>query len=271
MDIALKNALKSIHNTLNPNRYINSSKRLQNIAMFHTGRCGSTVLGKLLKQNSNIHWDGEIFEGLMCENRTSLPSTTLKNAIDYSRNKKRSSIYGFETKYLPQQHLSTSCLNLSLEDYIKRLQDLNFNRFIILKRENYLRRAISSYVGRQSGTWHSNKNTEQPPGITLDLENFQTGFSRQPLLEHFKTMDDEYARLLELLGENALVISYEEDIEINPIACYEKVCAFFEIPAESVKISIKKTNPFGYDELLTNFESVKQLLVNTKYEWMLES
>ena len=30
--------------------------------MFHTGRCGSTVLAKMLNQHSDIYWAGEIFE-----------------------------------------------------------------------------------------------------------------------------------------------------------------------------------------------------------------
>jgi len=32
------------------------------IAMFHTGRCGSTVLTNMIDQNPMVFWDGEVYE-----------------------------------------------------------------------------------------------------------------------------------------------------------------------------------------------------------------
>ncbi|MGF1479266.1 MAG: hypothetical protein ACFB4I_07215 [Cyanophyceae cyanobacterium] len=37
-------------------------KNRPGIFMWHHGRCGSTVLGKLLDQHPDINWRGEIFE-----------------------------------------------------------------------------------------------------------------------------------------------------------------------------------------------------------------
>ena len=200
MDSINKNLVKAVVNIFNPNRLANSVVRKKQVAMFHTGRCGSTVLGKLLKQNKDILWDGEIFEGAMVNRDANLSSNFVKNAIQYSSSKSVSKIYGFETKYLPQQHLSSNCLDLDLDSYISILEDLGFNYFIVLQRNNYLRRAISSHVGRQSGKWHSAEKTDKPHKVYIDVNNFQTGFTKQTILEHFECIDRTYEKLRKKLN-----------------------------------------------------------------------
>lgn len=37
-------------------------ERADTVAMLHPGRCGSTVLGTMLGDRSDVHWDGEVFE-----------------------------------------------------------------------------------------------------------------------------------------------------------------------------------------------------------------
>ena len=40
----------------------NARNREDYVAMFHIGRCGSTVLANMLSDHSEFHWGAEIFE-----------------------------------------------------------------------------------------------------------------------------------------------------------------------------------------------------------------
>ena len=54
------NATQTLKSILSGN--FSKPKQSKNIAMFHAGRSGSTVLGDLLNQNPQIFWDSEIFQ-----------------------------------------------------------------------------------------------------------------------------------------------------------------------------------------------------------------
>ena len=43
------------------NRFLNIFYRKEQIAMFHMGRCDSSVLGNMLNAHSKVFWDSEIF------------------------------------------------------------------------------------------------------------------------------------------------------------------------------------------------------------------
>jgi len=37
------------------------------------------------------------------------------------------------------------------------------------------------------------------------------------------------------------------------------------------EIKLRKTNPFGYEDMVTNFDEVREALAGTEYEWMLNN
>ena len=187
--------------------------RKEHIAMFHTGRCGSTILGHMLNDHSKVFWAHEIFEKFMQAEEKERKRRIVEHIINQSRQSEIWTIYGFETKYLPQQHLSHKCINMDLEDYITLLRKLNFSKFIVLHRNNYLRRAISAQVGRHSKLWHSKQEVTSPIKINLDINSFVTGIRREPILELFSCMDKSFDRLKELLlYDDTLYLNYEDDI-----------------------------------------------------------
>jgi hypothetical protein len=51
---------------------------------------------------------------------------------------------------------------------------------------------------------------------------------------------------------------------------YEEVCRFLGIQIEEVSVELRKMNPFKLRDMLKNYQEVKQALVDTKYEWMLD-
>lgn len=253
----------------NMNRPLNKVYRKQNIAMFHTGRCGSTVLGNMLNQHPMIYWGGEIFERYMENEQKKVPGFI--ECIDHARNLKVSRIYGFETKYLPQQHLSLPCINMTLEDYVGYLRHLGFTKFIVLHRENYLRRAISAEVGRKTKIMHSNNEVKSATKVIIDITAFQTGVRKESLLELFHCMNENYKKLCDILMPNeAIFLSFEKDILEDPRKAYVKICRFLDIKDTYPKIKNKRTNPFSYEELIENFDDVKAAIQNTQYSWMLD-
>jgi LPS sulfotransferase NodH len=242
-----------------------------NVAMFHIGRCGSTVLGNLLNQHPDIYWAGELFVAMPKRHKDVAPGPgALKTIIDRSRQRGRPTgkpFYGFELKYLPQQHLRERFINLSLEDCVAHLRRLGFSRFIVLHRENYLRQAVSVEVGRRQGHWHARATR-----VTLDLNAFRSAAKRAPLLEHFRSLDRHHAKLTELLArDQVLHLSYERDILHDPGQAYRQTCAFLGVAPGSPRVDLARTNPFTYDAMVANMADVRALLRDTEYAWMLDA
>lgn len=238
--------------------------------MFHVGRCGSTVLANMLGDHSGVHWSKEIFTRFM-SNQDQHGEKLVKREIRYHRSLRRSKIFGFETKYLPNQHLSEVCVAMDIKGYIKLLKQLGFNKYIILHRKNYLRRAISAEIGKKNGYWHSKEPAKNPTKVSINISSVKTGVTDEPLLDSFRRIDENYALLQDALKEEkTLFLNYEDHILTDPNIAYEKVCDFLGLKNEHPSIRLKRINPFNYDEVLVNFEELEKLLIDTEYEWMLE-
>jgi hypothetical protein len=252
-------------------KFAHSKNRLGNVAMFHTGRCGSTVLGNLLNQNPEISWTGEVFANMhkRYEKYSWRKEKPLKilEILMYSR---ECPYFGFETKSMKEQHLRPQWIDMNLIDYIDALCKLGFKHFIILKRRNYLRRVMSATVGFKSGIWHQKKDeTNKPIQINIDINNFKIGNTSKQLLQHFHDLDQHYIELNSMLKEKDLLnLVYEDDIQDNPMDAYNKICDFLRIEPYPVEIRRRKTNPFKMSEVIQNLDEVKETLRNTKYEWM---
>jgi hypothetical protein len=244
--------------------------------MFHTGRCGSTVLAKMLNQHPEIYWAGEIFER-MPERHKNVTSRT--NAVQLIVEQRRRECrrrgkhtFGFELKYLPGQHFGDGFITMTLEDYFPLIRRLHFSKFIVLHRDNYLRRAISAEVLRQNRSGHSKSTPHKPTRITLDLQAFPlTSTYRSSLLDSFQFIDEHHGRLVKLLSNmDVLHLSYEKDIQEDPTSAYRKACRFLEVEPESPAIPLARTNPFPCEDIIENIREVRAALRNTRYEWMLD-
>ncbi|MBK9332795.1 MAG: hypothetical protein IPM96_10450 [Ignavibacteria bacterium] len=275
--------------------YINlpfsKKRRKGNIALFHLGRCGSSVLAFMLKSNPDIFWDGEnigdfYLKKLESEKlhgnvnhlsdivadveelkMTNNPITFLKIRMYWTLKK----YYGFETKFSKGEHLREEILNIQLDDYIDLLSKIGFENFIILKRENYLKQILSYHIAEKTKIYHSTKDKTMPDTVNIDVYNCWMGSIEKPLLEIFEDMDNDYTELNNLLKDKKLLnLTYEEDIQNDPIVAYKKVCDFLDVDYHSPKIVHKRTNPFKIEEIVENFDELKLYLDYTKYAWMLD-
>lgn len=234
--------------------------------MLHVGRCGSTVVARMLDEHPDIAWDGEIFEPSHRVELDELPDLAPGEFI--SRRKARAPRhYGFETKYLPSHHLGA--LGVSLPEYLAMLRALGFHRFVALHRRNYLRRVVSGAVGRRAGTWHrATPGVSEPTAITLDPERVPFG-REQRLLDVFAELAAGEAALRELLPGNAVWLTYEDDIAPDPGGAYRRICALFGVKPVWATPKLFPTNPFPLRAILDNYDEVAAVLSGTPHEWML--
>lgn len=275
--------------------YINlpysKKKRKGNIALFHLGRCGSSVLAFMLKSNPDIFWDGEnigdfYLKKLESEKlhgnvnhlsdiiaeveelkMTTNPITFLKIRMYWTLKK----YYGFETKFSKAEHMREEILNMQLDDYIDLLCGIGFENFIVLKRENYLKQILSYHIAEKTKIYHSTKDKTAPDTVYINPYNCWIGSIEKPLMEIFEEMDNDYAELDNLLkGKKSLNLTYEEDIQNDPLIAYKKVCDFLNVDYYSPKIIHKRTNPFKIEEIVENLDELKEYLSYTKYSWMLD-
>lgn len=256
-------------------RLVNNFVRQKNVAMFHTGRCGSTVLAMMMNAHTDICWGNEIFHRYMNNQKDSTldSKSFVRREIEWSSSSSISKIYGFETKYLPEQHLSPRCVDMELSEYIDLLYGFQVHKFIILHRRNYLRHLVSGEVGRKKKSWHVVNKSVMPTSINIDISSVTIGRREvnTPLLEAFHFRDEQYNKLKKLLSaKDVLLLSYEDDILTDPRIAYEKICDFFGVQSQKPDVRLSRTNPFTLQEMIENFEDVEMVLSGTKYEWMLE-
>lgn len=150
------------------------------VAMLHMGRCGSTVLGEMLGSQGDIFWAGEIFEDMHNRypgitggsagvtrilRRSMTEPSSLRSLVRRTAYPATYGTYGFETKYLREQHLRPEEIDMSLTAYLALLKAYGFDRFIVLHRHNYLRMIVSRAAGLTSGAWHTERTIDGPaPG-----------------------------------------------------------------------------------------------------------
>lgn len=274
--LAIETLLKELYgqtHTLIPSVF--NPSRPGNIAMFHTGRCGSTVLGNLLGKHPGIFWDEEIYRKLFYLKNPGTngnPEFVVKNSdmIGYLMNRMKrggSRYYGMETKF---SHLDV--LGMELKDYIRHLKDCGFDRFIVLRRKNTLRVVVSNEMAKIARRYHRYQNEKtRKTVIHLDLENIFFGGKQGSFFSYVEYEDRMFQQLEKLLSSQRLLhLWYEQDIRQDPYVGFLKVCDFLELNTETKpSIQFGITNPFPLDEIISNFKEVKQKLIATKYQWML--
>ncbi|MCA9961695.1 MAG: hypothetical protein KC443_21800 [Anaerolineales bacterium] len=245
-----------------------SPLRPGNVVLFHIGRSGSTVLGDMLQQHTRIFWDGEIY-------RSILPTGAANHdpggdPIAYVRRRMRQAgqrYYGFEVKFFHLQQL-----NKTLAAYVDDLERLGFDHFVILERQNYLRKIVSSLIAHETGKFHQRKAAAtQAHQVTINVEQVRIDRDEKPLLAFLHDYQAQFVELERLLqARRMLKLSYEADIAADPQLAYRKVCEFLNIATKPVDVRYVKTNPYPLPDLVANFGEVAQVLAGTPFAWMLE-
>ena len=237
--------------------------------MLHTGRVGSTVLADLLNQHSKIHWDGEFY---IKQNEKHLkfiyenPMKFLNIKISQNTN----DFYGFELKCSAKQLYGQHTINIDFDTFLKEIEKLNFNNFILLERKNYLKQFISFKFAKKTKILHTKQKAKKINTLYIKPENCLWFKEKKTLIEHFKYLDNFYDNTKNIIkSKKHLLLTYEDDILHNPTVAYEKICDFLKIEYQNPKVNLKRTNPFPLNEVIENYMEVENYLKGSKYEWML--
>lgn len=239
---------------------------------FHFGRCGSTLLGNMLNSHPDLEWHSELFhhyhESREASDRVEDPWDLLLTPL--SQSSKRH--FGFELKF---QHLNKGGLDLSIGQAIDRLLELDFHHFVVLRRENYLRQAVSVARGQQTQTWHVKTDASLPKfaPVHLELDAIALGGKPRPIEACFEYLEKSYKELKTGLAKRGLVfleLSYEQDLQNDPDVALTRTLNTLALRRIRPNVSLQKINDYPLPELLSNYEQVCQRLEGTPYHWMCE-
>ncbi len=230
------------------------------------------MLGSMLNQHKKIYWEGEVYNKAakkLNPNPVEISSNYADKIIEYFENqleKTRKPFFGFEVKPF---HIS-KYLGKDIKDYITSLND-TVDYFIVLKRKNFLRKIVSSLVAQSTGFYHmGKKNKSQLKKININFNKINIDFKEKSLIEFLDEYDLAFRKFSEFLNDKKnLLLTYEDHIQENPFIAYNAVCEFINLDIRKPKINYLKTNPFALNNIVINFDELKEYLTNTKYEWML--
>lgn len=241
--------------------------------MFHIGRCGSTILADLLSQHREIHWAGEI-NGSHFYNRHSLEFEKKILSEDQGEMHLRRSMRGMLNKYfgIEVKRIHMEWMGCNIPDYLQKLVRNGFDKFIILERINYLRTILSYTIAQRTGIWHTHNELTGPEPIDIDLDNVRLEYHHMPLLDALETIDTFYADVRTALRDAGIIpleLTYELDIQDDPMIGYRKIESFLDLSAGIPKVRFKRTNPFTIEKLVLNNIELISTLKHTKYSWMI--
>jgi hypothetical protein len=252
-----------------------------NVAMFHVGRVGSTVLAGMLQQHRRVYWPGEVFEkeharymravrGRNVPDSYVLPKDPLK-ILRIEMRQARNRMFGFETKFLEEHHLKV--IGLDLGRYVQTLSDLGFDRFIVLRRKNILRRLVSGVVLRDTGVSHLRAGEDlKSRSFNLDLYRIPLGARYFNLVDAIQMIECAHEDLERVLsGKKVCELTYEEHISTSPVVAYREVMSFLELEPGEPHVLLRKTNPGSLSDMIENYNELEAMLEKTPYRWMLES
>lgn len=252
--------------------------------IFHIGRTGSSLLTDMLNQNKGIDCAGEIFSGGYGEigikeiqerggdpkssrwlNSPFYPQNVAGYIVDEMAYSKPGRIFGFEVK---PYHILKS--GLSISEFANICSDVGFNKFIILKRRNYLRKIISSIIRKNEAMpardWRGEPKLNT---ICLNVSCVNIDSDEKSLVEFLNDYDRQFQELEAAVSQReTLHLTYEKDILDNPHRAYERVCQFLGVPPRRVKVKFSRTNPFPLRQLLDNYDEVARVLSDTQFSWM---
>ncbi|MEO7385633.1 MAG: hypothetical protein ABIX37_01725 [Gammaproteobacteria bacterium] len=249
----------------------------QLVTTFHIGRSGSTVLGDLLNQHPAIEWLGEIYEWPEFRESPAAPGTgsELLRRLRTRLPAVEKPVVGIEAKFY---HLHDH--GVALGEFLEELrgeiavdgQRTGRCRFVVLRRKNYLRKIVSSLVARQRGQWFARSDAPLPPlRLAINPERVCIDGDAQPLLDYLRDWDAQFDQLdAALAGEDVLQLTYEDDIEQDPLVAYGKVCRHLGLAPGVPEIRYNRTTPQALADIVTTLDAIRKALEGSGYEWMTE-
>ena len=250
------------------------------LATWHQGRCGSSVLGSLLNQHSQIQAQNEIFSRYMPRRWGDQPVPPMQEVWAAAVRQAHKPVLNVEVKCLSAQNFSLYPM-ACFRDWLQAAADQGFERHLLIHRRNGLRRLVSHLMAQRSGVYvqqhdapsHALANRQ----LTIDLEAIREGVETHSLLGWLECYDNTHQHVCDALQQwcsekqqpPPLELIYEEVIEPSPQLAYGKICAALELEPEPVTVRFRRINPEPLSQLVRNWAEINALLAPTRFAWML--
>lgn len=246
-------------------------------ALYHTDRSGSSVLTSMLNQQGDLKRGYEVFnkdlqfyqDGALIADPLSILRSLRLRAFP----KATVAEFRFHETMDPLE------LDLSLEDYVALVQRAGYRHSIVLERRNTLRQVLSWKLQQKRTSDETRKNWNYsdpsmipPATVRLDPAAVELQGRTYSLLDLLESYPRQYAALraaLAAAGQASLELTYEDDIEQDPMVAYRKFCAWAKVPARGVEVGMVRINDKPLPAMIENYDEVAATLSGTPYEWML--
>lgn len=273
-DTFIKNEPEAVQRETSPEKFI----------IFNFGRSGASVLSQMLGQHSGIisHEDlfsrPQIYESLSRGVSTESLVDMIDNEV-YSQDKIKAKHHCIEVRLI---HFLANPSS-DIPSFFRELQKRGGYKLILLKRENVLRRLLSSYKASKSGVYRKPASSSQEmvdasiAPIYFSIEDFlmdwdtgQRGHSITDLID--KVIQSEHQVYLDMIeaGFDPLILTYEEHIDKDPQKAYSIVLDYLSIAWQPAEVWLKKISTGVFDGL-ANPETLSGLLQDSPHQWMIDS
>ena len=250
------------------------------LVTWHQGRCGSSVLGSLLNQHSQIQTFNEVFSKHMPRRRGDQPIPRMAEVLEGSVLACVKPVLNLEIKYLSAQNFALYP-TAHVDDWFTELSGYGLRRHLLIHRRNGLRRVVSHLMAQRTGVYVQQKNVlpsrDVSRQLTIDKASITEGFETHSLLGWLEVYDQAHHQMREGLTAwcsqhqqpAPLELFYEEMIEPSPQLAYAQVCVALGLEQEPAVVKLQRINPEPLSQLIRNWSEIKALLAPTRFAWML--
>jgi len=241
--------------------------------IFHTGRCGSTVLTQLLNRQKGVFCAGEVFEWDFKNYQKNGGELSPAEFLTMRKQKRNPNAYfGCEIKILPGTHLDL--MGLTPEQSVEAFSRLGFEKLILLHRANVLDRIISQLVAV-----HRKAYTRKPqekvdiPSFRIPVNDIRVGPNGYTLVDAIQMFQDCRAAMLDGFASHdceVLNLSFEADIRDDPNAAASKVARHVGFGFRPRKPALRRIVEVRKEDFIVNYDEVRRCLSDTAFEWMLQ-
>ena len=252
------------------------------LATWHQGRCGSSVLGSLLNQHSQIQAQNEIFSRYMPRRWGDRAVPSMNEVLVSATTAANKPVLNIEIKCLSAQNFALYP-QATFQDWLRAVAGHGFERHLLIHRRNGLRRMASHLMAQRTGVYVQRRDAPATAladrQITIEPEAIREGVETHSLLEWLNRYELTHQQLrhgLQSWCENQrqpppLELIYEETIETSPQLAYRQVCGALGLKLEPVRVRLERINPEPLAQLISNFGEIEALLAPTRFAWMLEA
>ena len=251
---------------------MSQTKEIQKFVMLSYARCGSNMLQAMLNEHPQIKCFGEIFNPtygkgyLKWVNKSFLRRLSHKYLREYCIETYLNGICNIQTKDDTQAVGYKVMYPGQFERYPNFRDYWKFNKIKIIRitRYNLLRRYLSSKIANKECRWSSSNYRGGLITIPVDLHDLKRSIN---CLETIDCQIDTLAEEFQYLR-----VSYEQIVS-NSKSSLRNIFEFLGVDVdqtEKIEPRTVKQNPGKLNMLIENYDEVREALVGSQYEWLLE-